>query len=177
MTSVTRLAVERSLAVCAAANDVPRKPFEINGDYSPYLHTNNDSVSSRGCYGLCQEGGVFFYWRSFIQLFLPSPRGGERRGLGQRPISPVRKPIRAKGRLVEWTWFRTFPLLWPWESNDFSPTAHSAIRGKPEQFRNRTLSRNLTIRVSRRGTSSSIWQSGFLPSLGPERAPFQSFIV
>ena len=40
--------VLRSLAICAAANDVFCKPFEINRDDSPYLHTKNNGVSSRG---------------------------------------------------------------------------------------------------------------------------------
>jgi hypothetical protein len=40
-----------------------------------------------------------FVIRSSVHTVPPSLRGGERRGLGQRPISPVRKSALRKGRL------------------------------------------------------------------------------
>jgi hypothetical protein len=84
-----------------------------------------------------------------------------------------------KGAVSNLVDLRTSPLLWAAEMHWFSPTAHSAIRGRPEKVFRGILSRNVTIRVSGRGTEQlNLGNRVFLsPSLGPELAPFQSLFA
>src|SRR5207245_4111035 len=71
---------------------------------------------------------VCLFGQLFIRLFPSSLRGGERRGLRVQLSS-----------LVDFV-FRTSPLRWLQEMDWFSPTAHSAIRGRPAKSLRGTLS-------------------------------------
>src|SRR6266513_1077761 len=104
------------------------------------------------------RGRRVFYWFCLIHLFPRASAAASGGVWGSAPSAQFVNRISAKGRFVNLvvSVLRTSPLLWLQQSDGFSPTAHPAIRGRPEPHFRRTLSRNLTIRVSRTGTSSSI---------------------
>src|SRR5436190_16085200 len=110
---------------------------------------------------------VLFYWL-IIYLFPPSLRGGERRGLGQRP--------KASCKVGSCCLIGTSPLQ---AVGIHGFLQRSLLSAEGANYLLASIpSRNVTIRVRKRNEQLNlIIGVCFHPSRWPELAPFQSFLV